>query len=127
MEEVTDDISEFIKKVKSFSPISNTTFDVNKEENKDLKEDNKAWKKLEERDKETDIRLKLFYGIFIIVVLLMWEIFVIYLSIKQLNPCDKCVRKLSDPVFIALLTTTTANILALPTIVIKYLFPHYRK
>lgn len=124
MEEI-DDISEFIKDINSFSPIDNI-YNVDKEENRDLKGDNKAWKKLEREDKKTDIYLKWLYGLFIVLVLGFWEWFVISFSFKQLNPCNKCVHKISDPVFIALLTTATANILALPTIVLKYLFPHSR-
>lgn len=46
-------------------------------------------KKLSNRDKNTDICLKWMYGVSIIAVLAAWEIFVIYFSIKQLNPCDK--------------------------------------
>lgn len=48
-------------------------------------------------------------------------------SVKQLNPCDKCVYKISDPVFITLLTTATTNILALPTIILRYLFPRKKQ
>lgn len=80
-------------------------------------------KKLSNRDKNTDICLKWVYGVSIILVLAVWEIFVIYFSIKQLNPCNKCVQRVSDTVFVALLTTATANILALPAIILKYLFP----
>lgn len=53
-------------------------------------------------------------------------VFVIYFSLKQLNPCDLCVRKVSDTVFVALLTSATANILALPAIILNYLFPKKR-
>lgn len=80
-------------------------------------------KRLSNKDKNTDICLKWVYGVSIILVLAGWEIFVIYFSIKQLNPFDKYVHKVSDTVFIALLTTATANILALPAIILKYLFP----
>ena len=80
-------------------------------------------KRLSNRDKNTDICLKWVYGVSIILVLAAWETFVIYFSIKQLNPCNKCVQRVSDTVFVALLTTATANILALPAIILKYLFP----
>ena len=97
MEKINDDISEFINDFSAFTPID-SIYKVDKEENKDLKEDNKAWKKLEQEDKKTDIRLKWLYGVFIVLVLGFWEWFVIRFSFKQLNPCDKCVHKISDPV-----------------------------
>ena len=82
---------------------------------------------LENKNKNTDIYLKIAYGIGIIIILIIWESFVIFFSVKQLNPCDKCVYKISDPVFITLLTTATTNILALPTIILRYLFPRKKQ
>lgn len=89
-----------------------------------LKSDEERAKRLlSNKDKSADISLKKLYGCGILLILVGWEIFVIVFSMKQLNPCDKCVHKVSDSVFIALLTTATANILALPAIILKYLFP----
>lgn len=89
-----------------------------------LKSDEERDKELlSNKDKNADIKLKKIYGWGILLILIGWEVFVIAFSWKQLNPCDKCVHKVSDTVFIALLTTATANILALPAIILKYLFP----
>ncbi|OAV70894.1 hypothetical protein Barb6_01603 [Bacteroidales bacterium Barb6] len=77
---------------------------------------------LRHKDKNTDIRLKKTYGWGIIGVLYIWIRFVIaFLIIAMLCPN---ARKVSDTVFIALLTSATANILFLPAIVLKYLFPN---
>lgn len=86
-------------------------------------DEEKAKAHLSNKDKSADISLKKVYGWGILGILIVWELFVIFFSWKQLNPCDKCVHKVSDSVFIALLTTATANILALPAIILKYLFP----
>ncbi|WP_279102412.1 hypothetical protein [Bacteroides acidifaciens] len=88
-----------------------------------LEDNEKIAQDLSNRDKSADIFLKQVYGWGILVILAGWEIFVIIFSIIQLNPCDKCVYKVSDTVFVALLTTATANILALPAIILSYLFP----
>jgi len=75
---------------------------------------------LEDKDKDADIKLKIAYGVIIAVVLLVWEAFVIWFFVMTIkNP----ISLVSDAVFITLLTTTTANMLALPAIVLKYLFP----
>jgi hypothetical protein len=71
-------------------------------------------------DKGADISLKKAYGWAIIAVLGLWEVFVIVVTITQITGCSV---KISDTVFVALLTSATANILALPTIVLNYLFP----
>lgn len=80
-------------------------------------------KELENKDRSADIHLKKLYGWGILFVLSGWIIFVIYFSIHQLNPCRCEVRPMSDAVIIALWTSATANILALPAIILKYLFP----
>lgn len=80
-------------------------------------------KKLSARDKKTDIWLKWVYGIATLLILVGWEVFVICFSWKQLNPCDAQVRAVSDGVMIALWTSATANIVALPAIILNYLFP----
>jgi hypothetical protein len=78
----------------------------------------------EMEDKDADISLKKTYGWTIIAVLGLWEIFVIVIVAIHLG--SKAV-KLSDTVLITLLTSATANILALPTIVLNYLFPKRHK
>lgn len=75
---------------------------------------------LSQQDKKADINLKVIYGISVIGILVVWEIFVILFTTSQLN---SKWDKISDSVLIALLTSATANILVLPTIVLKYLFP----
>lgn len=80
-------------------------------------------KELENKDRSADIHLKKLYGWGILFVLGGWIGFVIYFSIQQLNPCRCEVRPMSDAVIIALWTSATANILALPAIILKYLFP----
>lgn len=84
-------------------------------------------KELENKDRSADIHLKKLYGWGILIVLAGWIGFVIYFSIQQLNPCGCEVRPLSDAVIIALWTSATANILALPAIILKYLFPNRNK
>lgn len=80
-------------------------------------------KELENKDRSADIHLKKLYGWGILIVLAVWIGFVIYFSWQQLNPCACEVRPMSDAVIIALWTSATANILALPAIILKYLFP----
>jgi len=75
---------------------------------------------LAHQDKQADIDLKKMYGKVILIVLSAWVAFVIAFSIVLV--CRG--YEVSDLVFIVLLTTTTANMLALPAIVLKYLFPH---
>lgn len=84
-------------------------------------------KDLENKDKSTDICLKRIYGYSILLILFIWEVFVITFSYKQLNPCSFQIRYASDEVIIVLLTTASANILFLPGIVLKYLFPNSNK
>lgn len=81
-------------------------------------------KDLEHKDKRTDIWLKRGYGLAILIVLGFWEWFVIMVVFSQLSQPEAHVHYLSDTVLVALLTSATANILALPTIILKYLFPH---
>lgn len=84
-------------------------------------------RKLAERSKNADICLKWIYGIAILCVLAAWEIFVIVVMCKQSWPIDKGIQHFSDAVLIALLTSATANILALPAIILRYLFPNKGK
>lgn len=80
-------------------------------------------KELENKDRSADIHLKKLYGWGILIVLAGWICFVVYFSIQQLDPCTCKVRPMSDAVINALWTSATANILALPAIILKYLFP----
>lgn len=79
---------------------------------------------LEKKNKKADINLKWIYGVGILLVLIGWVLFVVLFSWRQLEPCIFKVHHVSDTVFVALLTSATANILALPAIILKYLFPH---
>lgn len=75
---------------------------------------------LEIKNKIADIKLKQIYGYCILVILSFWILAVVFICVTYLfqdNP------NISDSVLITLLTTTTANIIVLPTIVLKYLFP----
>jgi ABC-type microcin C transport system permease subunit YejB len=78
----------------------------------------------EMEDRDADISLKKTCGWTITTVLGLWELFVIVIVSIHLG--SKAV-KLSDTVLITLLTSATANILALPTIVLNYLFPKRHK
>ena len=118
---------------RSDTPTSDFLNEVHSEDNsptlentigaKILKSDEeKAKSHLSNKDKSADISLKKLYGCGILFILVVWEVFVIIFSMKQLNPCDKCVYKVSDTVFVALLSSM-GNILALPAIILNYLFP----
>lgn len=90
---------------------------------KKLSDDEALAKELERLEKKTDIKLKRIYGIVILCILGLWEIFVIVFSCVQLNPNCCAIRHMTDTVIIALWTSATANIVALPTIILRYLFP----
>lgn len=79
---------------------------------------------LEKQNKRADIKLKWLYGSAILIVLGFWEWFVIKVVLSQLNPNHEEIHYLSDTALVALLTSATANILTLPAIILKYLFPH---
>lgn len=83
----------------------------------------KTAKDLSNKDKRADINPKWLYGIVILLILIGWEVFVIIFSFKQLNPNSLKIRPMSDAVLIALWTSATANIVALPAIILNYLFP----
>ena len=72
------------------------------------------------KDKEVDIDLKERYGNTILNILIGWLVFVGLIIFSQLGSVS---NKLSDEVLITLITTSTANIIALPIIILKYLFP----
>ena len=69
--------------------------------------------------KVNDIELKKKYGIWIIVILCLWILFVITFCFFQLY----VEHPISDSVFITLITTSTANIIGLPIIILNSLFP----
>lgn len=106
------------------TPTSNTPERFEEQQSRALEISAQMAKDLENKDKSADIHLKKLYGWGILFVLVGWVLFVIYYSIQQLNPCSCKVRPMSDTVMIALWTSATANILALPAIILKYLFPH---
>lgn len=83
--------------------------------------------KISNRERTTNINLKWIYGVVILGVLLWWEYFVIQYSWELLNPDGTKVRQMSDAVIIALWTSATANIVALPTIILNHLFPKHNQ
>ena len=86
-----------------------------------LFKDARIAKVIELYDKFNDIKLKKMYGVWILVILCVWIGFVITFSF-----CQLCVEKpISDAVFITLITTSTANIIGLPLIILNYLFPNH--
>lgn len=70
-------------------------------------------------DRLGDIKLKRWYGVWILVLLSLWILYMMIFSFFQLYVASP----ISDAVFITLITTTTANIIGLPIIILKYLFP----
>lgn len=86
----------------------------------DMNKEEKRMGELNIKDKEVDIDLKERYGNTILNILIGWLIFVGIIIFSQLGPVS---IKLSDEVLITLITTSTANIIALPIIILKYLFP----
>lgn len=85
-----------------------------------LSKDARIEKIIKAYDKLNDIKLKKAYGIWILIILCVWIVFVITFCFFQLyveNP-------ISDDVFITLITTSTANIIGLPLIILNYLFPN---
>lgn len=85
-----------------------------------LDKDSQIAKDLKVKDILTDINLKKVYGYCILGILSFWLLIVAFICITYIFQ-EK--PNMSDAVLITLLTTTTANILILPTIVVKYLFP----
>lgn len=85
-----------------------------------LNNDDKRMDDLAVKDKEVDIDLKERYGNTILNILIGWLFFVGVIIFSQLGPVS---HKLSDEILITLITTSTANIIALPVIILKYLFP----
>lgn len=90
---------------------------------KQLENDSRIAKELQNKDHRIDINLKLIYAGGILFVLIGWVTCVLVFMFRQLSPTDEKVYHVSDAVFISLLTSATANILALPAIILKYLFP----
>lgn len=125
IENKKDSLSEFMS---DFSEGETDDSPISEEEKREigassLEESEKLAAILKNRDKDADIWLKKLYGYGILIVLGLWELFVMKVICVQLNPGDLEVKPYSDPVLIALLTSATANILALPMIILNYLFP----
>lgn len=76
-------------------------------------------KELSKKEKELDIKLKEKYGNQILNILIYYCLFIALIVAVHMV---KSSPNLSDEVLITLLTTTTANILILPYIILKYLF-----
>lgn len=112
----------FVNEAES-TPINTSSERLEEQQSRALEISAQMAKDLENKDKSADIHLKKLYGWGILAVLGAWVIFVIYYSIQQLNPHCCEVRHMSDTIIIALWTSATANILALPAIILKYLFP----
>lgn len=94
--------------------------EVHEESDEILSKDARVEKAIQVYDKFSDIKLKKMYGIWILVLLCVWILFVIVFSSLQL-----CVKQpVSDKVFITLITASTANIIGLPLIILSYLFPN---
>lgn len=107
--------------------VSNNGVDahISKEASEMLDKDYQISLKLAEllqiEDKLADISLKNIYGYCILGILGFWVIMVAFICITYIFQNKP---NMSDGVLITLLTTTTANILVLPTVVVKYLFPN---
>lgn len=90
-----------------------------------LDKDFKIYQALEKainaKNKLADINLKKVYGYCILGILGFWILLVAFICITYIF---QDFPNISDAVLITILTTTTANILVLPTIVLKYLFPN---
>lgn len=84
-----------------------------------LSKDAKIEKTIEVYDRYSDIKLKKIYGIWILVILCAWIVFVITFCFFQMY----VERPISDSVFITLITTSTANIIGLPLLILRCLFP----
>lgn len=100
--------------------ISTSTADLNEQ----IQQSELESKRLKNKDKKTDIDLKKIYGESILGILIAWLFFVGIILIGQFG---FGAYKFSDTVIITLITTTTANVIALPTIVLNYLFPNPKK
>lgn len=86
-----------------------------------LFKDSRVEKAIAVYDKFSDIKLKKMYGIWILIILCFWILFVIVFCFFQLY----VEKPVSDPVFITLITTSMANIIGLPLIILNYLFPNH--
>lgn len=84
-----------------------------------LLKDSEIEKVVKVYDRFSDIKLKKLYGKWILGLLCAWVLFVIVFSFFQLYVC----KRVSDEVFITLITTSTANIIGLPWIILNNLFP----
>lgn len=90
-----------------------------------LNESAKEAQDIANNDKKGDISLKKIYGISILIILILWVTFVVVFMMLQV--CSDLAKTVSDTIIITLLTSATANILILPMVVLKYLFPNRGK
>ena len=112
-----DNLDRFIDDVQNH-PKVNDKFDT-RGSSELLRRDREIAISVEEIGKLSDIKLKETYGKWVIIILGFWVLFVCVFMFFQLF----VQSPVSDAVLITLLTTTTANIIALPIIILKYLFP----
>lgn len=107
--------------LKSMLSHPNAKGDEKQEESAEmLLKDSRIEKAIKIYDKYSDIELKKLYGKWILVILSGWILFVMIFSFFQLY----VKKNVSDAVFITLITTSTANIIGLPLIILNYLFPN---
>lgn len=110
-------IDEFIQEI-----IEHSNANVGEEQKESaeiLSKDARIDKWIEVYDKLGDIKLKRLYGVWILILLSFWILYMVVFSFFQLY----VTSPISDAVFITLITTTTANIIGLPIIILNHLFP----
>lgn len=115
---INSSLEEFIKESETSTIKSIGSLEF---ESESLRIDDEQWRRLKFAEKATDIDLKRMYGNSILNILTYWMVFVGFILFIHLGPLN---NPFSNEVIIVLLTTTTANIIALPIIILKYLFPH---
>lgn len=118
IQQINSSLEEFIKESETSTIKSIGSLEF---ESESLRIDDEQWRRLKFAEKATDIDLKRMYGNNILNILIYWMVFVGFILFIHLGPLN---NPFSNEVIIVLLTTTTANIIALPIIILKYLFPH---
>lgn len=118
IQQINSSLEEFIKESETSTIKSIGSLEF---ESESLRIDDEQWRRLKFAEKATDIDLKRMYGNSILNILTYWMVFVGFILFIHLGPLN---NPFSNEVIIVLLTTTTANIIALPIIILKYLFPH---
>lgn len=109
-------LDNFIEEVLTHPNAADTS--GNNESSELLDKDSETADALNKIERITDLKLKRTYGYLIVGILCCWIVFVGTFTFFQLY----VDRPVSETVLVTLLTTTTANIIALPIIILKYLF-----